>query len=155
MPSGAVPPAVGVVLSPSCQTGSAKTVLTPPPPAPPPNSLPSTASFQTVSLVITPPEAARLVPPQASACGLDAGKSTLLPPSVTPSLEPLSPDATQTVMPSAAAAWNAESKPVKACRVQLDSGPPQLIEMTEGLFTVSWIAVVIASRKPASVLGAK
>ena len=39
--------------------------------------------------------------------------------------------------------------------VQEDSGPPQLIEMTEGLFVVSWIAVVIASRKPASVLGAK
>jgi hypothetical protein len=55
----------------------------------------------------------------------------------------------------AAAAWNAESKAVMACCVQDDSGPPQLIEMTEGLFVVSWAAVVIASRKPASVFGAK
>ena len=58
-------------------------------------------------------------------------------------------------MPIVAAAWNAESNAVIACCVQDDSGPPQLIEMTDGLFVVSWIAVVIASRKPASVLGAK
>jgi len=32
-----------------------------------------------------------------------------LAPSLTPSLDPLSPDAAQTVMPIAAAAWNAES----------------------------------------------
>jgi hypothetical protein len=31
------------------------------------------------------------------------------------------------------------------CDVQLDSGPPQLIEITEGLLVVSWIAVLIAS----------
>jgi len=44
---------------------------------------------------------------------------------------------------------------VIACWVQDDSGPPQLIEMTDGLFVVSWIAEVIASRNPASVFGAK
>jgi hypothetical protein len=59
------------------------------------------------------------------------------------------------VTPIAAAVWNAESNAVIACCVQEDSGPPQLIETTEGLFVASWIAVVIASRKPASVLGAK
>ena len=58
-------------------------------------------------------------------------------------------------MPIVAAAWKAESNAVSDCGVQDDSGPPQLIEMTEGLFFLSWIAVVIASRKPASVLGAK
>ena len=45
-----------------------------------------------------------LVPPQASTLGLEAGKSTCACPSSTPSLEPLSPAATQTVTPSAAAA---------------------------------------------------
>jgi len=32
---------------------------------------------------------------------------------------------------------------------------PQEIETTDGLRTVSWIAVVIASRNPAVVFGAK
>ncbi len=44
---------------------------------------------------------------------------------------------------------------VIACAVHDDSGPPQLMEITEGLCVVSCTAVVIASRKPASVLGAK
>src|SRR5437899_12098936 len=35
------------------------------------------------------------------------------------------------------------------------SGAPQLIEITEGLRRASCVAVVIASRKPRSVLGAK
>ena len=39
--------------------------------------------------------------------------------------------------------------------VQADSGPPQLIEITDGRLTVSWTALLIASRKPRSVLGAK
>src|ERR1700722_10925257 len=100
-----------------------------------------------------PLAARRLVPPHASTCGLDAGKSTFRP--VPPSLDPLSPDATQTVMPASAAAWNAWSNAVMACCVHEDSGPPQLIEITEGLFLVSCIAVEMASKKPASVLGAK
>jgi hypothetical protein len=96
----------------------------------------------------------RLVPPQASACGLEAGKSTCSP-LATPSLEPLSPHAMHTVMPSKAAAWKASSIALMACAVQVDSAPPQLMEMTSGLFAVSCIAVVTASRKPASVFGAK
>src|ERR1700751_1048084 len=60
-----------------------------------------------------------------------------------------------TVTPMAAAAWNASSMEVIACCVQDDSGPPQLIEMTEGLFVLSCTAVVIAFRNPASVLSAK
>src|ERR1700733_368525 len=60
-----------------------------------------------------------------------------------------------TVMPMVAAAWNASSMAVIACAVQVDSGPPQLMEMTDGRLVVSWIAVVMASRKPASVLGLK
>ena len=35
------------------------------------------------------------------------------------------------------------------------SGPPQLMEMTEGLFTASWAALVIAWMNPWVVLGAK
>ena len=98
--------------------------------------------------------ASRWVPPQASACGLDAGKSTCDRPSVTPSFEPLSPDAQHTVTPSTAAAWKAWSNCVIACFVHCASGAPQLIEITDGA-RLSWTAVVIASRKPRSVFGAK
>ena len=76
-------------------------------------------------------------------------------PSVTPSVEPLSPAATVMVTPRAAADWQAASSAVMACAVQLDSGPPQLMEMTLGLLVVSWTAVVMASMKPWSVLGVK
>ena len=44
---------------------------------------------------------------------------------------------------------------VRDCEVQLDSGPPQLMEMIDGLFVWSCAAVVTASMKPASVFGAK
>jgi hypothetical protein len=53
------------------------------------------------------PDTVSLVPPQPSANGLDAGKSTCGLPSVTPSAEPLSPAAQQTVTPRLAAAWKA------------------------------------------------
>jgi len=66
--SGAVPPDDLVSCRPFCQAGSGKTVLTPPPVAP-------KLSFQTTSLKLLP-EGWRPVPPQASACGLEAGKST-------------------------------------------------------------------------------
>src|SRR5215470_17793447 len=121
---------------------------------PPPVAL-SVDSFQTTSLEILLPLAAIFVPPHPSANGLDAGKSTCAFPSPTPSPEPLSPDAQQTVTPRAAAVCKAWSNEFIACAVQLLSGPPQLIEMTEGLLVVSWIAFVTASRKPLSVLGAK
>lgn len=39
--------------------------------------------------------------------------------------------------------------------VHSDSAAPQLMDTTEGLRMLSWMAVVIASRKPWSVLGAK
>src|SRR5580658_1636360 len=77
-----------------CHDGSAKT-------SPPPESL------QAVSEEIAVPDAFRVVPPQPSACGLDAGKSACEEPSLCPSLEPLSPDATHTVTPIAAAAAQA------------------------------------------------
>src|SRR5579859_19389 len=143
-------PAVVVALRPAWKLGVAKTALTPPPPAPP-----FAPSFQTDSAEIAPPDASRLVPPQARTWGLEAGKSTWSAPSVTPSLEPLSPLATVTVTPITAAAWNAEPYELRDWAVHDDSGPPQLIEITEGLLTVSWAAVVMASRKPASVFGAK
>ena len=74
---------------------------------------------------------------------------------MTPSVEPLSPDATVMVTPSAAAVWQAASSAAIDCGVQLDSGPPQLIEITLGLFVVSCTAVVIASINPWSVFGVK
>ena len=72
-------------------------LLTPPPVAP---SL-LASSFQTTSLVMVVPLPMSVVPPQARTWGLEEGKSTLLP--VPPSVEPLSPAATVTEMPSAAA----------------------------------------------------
>src|SRR6516165_6277642 len=102
---------------------------------PPPVAL-SDDSFQTTSLEILPPLAVSLVPPQASAKGLDAANSTCAFPSPTPSPEPLSPDAQQTVTPRAAAVCKAWSNEFIACAVQLLSGPPQLMEMTEALLVV-------------------
>ena len=81
------------------------------------------------------PLPSRVVPPHASTCGLEAGKSTLLP--VAPSLEPLSPDAAQMLTPSRAASMAAVSKAVIACGVHSDSADPQLVEMTEGLLVAS------------------
>src|SRR5262249_12476533 len=130
-----------------CHDGGGKTSLIPPPLAPPP-------AFQTTSLERAPFFTLMRVPPQAPTCGLEAGKSRGERPSFSPSLDPLSPDAQQTVMPSIAAAWNAWSNCVVACAVHRASGAPQLIEIADGP-RLSWVAVVIASRKPRSVLGAK
>lgn len=77
-----------------CQVGRSKVLLMPPPVAPPPGP-----SFHAVSLVIWFPEPSRWVPPQPNAFGLEAGKSTWLNPSCSPSLDPLSPEAHQTVTP--------------------------------------------------------
>ena len=68
---------------------------------------------------------------------------------------PGSPAATVMVMPRAAADWQAASRALSACVVQVDSGPPQLMEITLGLLAVSWTAVEMASMKPWSVLGVK
>src|SRR3546814_90542 len=108
-----------------------------------------------VSLDGSPSEARRLVPPQASTYGLAAGKSTWLPPSATPSPAPLSPDAAHTVTPITAAAFNASLNARIACAVQEDSGPPQLIEITEGLFLSSCTAALMAPINPASLLSEK
>src|ERR1700730_15432778 len=121
---------------------------------PPPVAV-SADSFQTTSLEILLPLVASFVPPHPSAKGLDAGKSTCAIPSPTPSPEPLSPAAQQTVKARTSAVLNAWSNEFIACAVQLLSGPPQLMDMTDGLLVVSWIAIVIASRNPLSVFGAK
>ena len=133
--------------------GRANWSLTPPPPAP---SF-AAVSFQTTSEVIVPVDrsAMSLVPPQDSACGLEAGKSTWTWPSVTPSPLPLSPAATHTVMPSTAASAIAASIAVRPCAVQASSDWPQLIEMTTGA-GLACTASEIASTKPWSpLLGAK
>ena len=112
----------------ACQVGTAKVSLTPPPPAPPLG-----ASFHTVSDVIAPvADTASVVPPQASACGDDAGKSTCGCPSETPSEDPLSPAATQTVMPSAQASAIASSSAVRPCAVHESSDWPHEMEITTG-----------------------
>ena len=117
---------------------------------------PEPPSFHTVSELITPVPGLprRLVPPHASACGLDAGKSTWAPLPLCPSLLPLSPAATQTVTPSAAASAMAWSRAVRAWAVQASSDWPQLMLTTVGV-GVACTAVVTASTKPWSVLGAK
>ena len=129
------------------------TSLTPPPPAP---SL-FASSFHTTSEVIvyvlTSPTS--LVPPQASAYGLDAGKSQCTPVWLFgSSLLPLSPAATQTVVPSTAASEIAVSIAVLLCADHESSDPPQLIETTIGV-GVACTAWEIASMNPWSVLGAK
>src|SRR3954452_24773453 len=137
-------------LAVACQVGRGNAALTPPPVAL------FGPSFQTTSSPMPPPAASvTRVPPHASTNGLDAGKSTWPLRSPTPSSEPLSPAAAQTVTPIAAADWNAWSYVSMPCCVQVDSGTPQLIEMTDGRRTLSWIARVIALRNPSSVLGAK
>jgi hypothetical protein len=117
-----------------------KTALTPPP-------LP----FQAVS----PLGSSRVVPPQPVTKGLEAGKSTWFWPSLTPSLDPSSPDAAKTVTPSVDAsskAWLSASRPPAG---QSASEAPQLIETTPGLFCVSWMAALTQSRKPWSVFAPK
>src|SRR4051812_27054592 len=141
---------MGGTLAAFWYAGTAKKPLTPPPVA-----LVFAFSFHTTSSLIALPAALIRVPPQPSANGLEAGKSTCGLPSPTPSVEPLSPAAQHTVTPIAAAAWNAWSNCVIACAVQFDSAEPQLIEITDGLLTLSCTAVVIASRKPWLVFGAK
>ncbi len=44
---------------------------------------------------------------------------------------------------------------MRAWALHESSGPPQLIEITDGLLVVSCTAVVTASMNPWSVLGAK
>jgi hypothetical protein len=106
--------------------------------------------------VITPVTASprRLVPPQASACGLDAGKSVCGCPSVCASLLPLSPAAAVTVLPSAAASAMASSSAVRPCAVHASSDCPQLMLIAVGV-GLACTALVTASTKPWSVLGAK
>ena len=113
-------------------------------------------SFHTTSELITPVagSARSLVPPQASAYGLDAGKSTCGCPSPAASPLPLSPEATQTVMPSAAASAIAESMASRPCAVHESSDCPQLIEIAIGA-GVACAASEIASMKPLSLFGAK
>src|SRR5580658_10797892 len=115
----------------ACQAGNEKTELTPPPVAPPPDAW----SFQTTSDWRWPLLAVSAVPPQPRTCGLEAGKSTLLP--LSPSVEPSSPAATVIEMPSAAADWQVVSILLMAVCDQLDSGPPHEMEMTLGLLAAS------------------
>ena len=75
----------------------------------------------------------RLVPPQASAYGLDAGKSAWAFPSDTRSPLPLSPAAVVTVTPSAAASANAWSSAARAWPVQESSDWPQLMLTAVGV----------------------
>ena len=99
--------------------------------------------------------ASSLVPPQPSAYGLEAGKSTCCWPSLTPSVLPLSPAATHTVMPSAAASDMAAFIADSPCAVHESSDCPQLIEMAMGA-GLACAASEIASTKPWSPLfGAK
>ena len=70
------------------------------------------------------------------------------------SLDPLSPAATVTVAPSAAASEIASFMPLMDCADHELSGPPQEIETAIGV-GLALIASEIASMNPWSVLGAK
>src|SRR5262249_2766865 len=97
--------------------------------------------FQTTSDVIVVPLAVSEVPPQASAPGLAEGKSTCCLPPRPLSLDPVSPDAVQTVIPSKAAAARMLSICCRAFADQKSSDAPQLMEITEGFRMVSCTAV--------------
>src|SRR5215467_3891497 len=135
----------------ACQAGRPNVSLTPPPVAPP-----WAPSFQTVSADSAPVAVftRRLVPPQASACGLDAGKSAWDLPSLTRSPLPLSPAAAVTVTPSAAASASAWSSAARAWPVQESSDWPQLMLTAVGV-GFAYTAVETASTKPRSLFGAK
>ena len=95
-----------------------------------------------------------MVPPHASTFGLEDGKSAWSLPSVAPSVLPLSPAAAVTVTPSCTASANASFIAVRACAVHWSSLCPQLMLTATGR-GVACTASLTASRKPASVLGAK
>jgi hypothetical protein len=92
--------------------------------------------FHAVSLSMAPLAAMSRVPPTASTCGQDAGKSTWFLPSFMPLLEPLSPAAATTVMPIMPASRATSSKFSIDCGVQLTSALPQPMQITLGL--LSW-----------------
>src|SRR5579862_7609270 len=147
------PPALTGTPALACQLGTGNWAEPPPPPAPSFVAV----SFHTTSELTTPVEgsARSLVPPHPSACGLDAGKSQWTWPSLTASPLPLSPAATHTVIPIAAASAIAESIDCRPCAVQASSDSPQLIEIATGV-GVPPVAAAIASTKPWSPLfGAK
>ena len=95
------------------------------------------------------------MPPQPSANGLDAGKVDVRLAVADAVGRAVVARGAADRDAHAAAAWNAWSNCVIACAVQFDSAAPQLIEITDGLLTLSCTAVVIASRKPWFVFGAK
>ena len=117
-------------------------MLTPPPVEPPPAlvRLPG-ACHHTTSLL-----PATSVPPTASTFGLADGKSICAPPSLTWSPEPSSPDATQTVMPSSAAACRRRSTAVSATGEKppgASSARPQLTDSDAG----AGLAAITASSR--------
>src|SRR5215469_6290321 len=143
-PRPGVPAGLAGTPAVACHAGRGNVTLTPPPVAPPPAPW-----FHTFSDVMTPVDgcARRLVPPQASACGLEAGKSVCGLPSLAPSLLPLSPAAAVTVTPSAAPSAMAWSRAVIDCCVQELSAAPQLMLTAAGVGSAC-TAVVTASTNP-------
>ena len=90
-------------------------------------------SSQTTSSVIFVPETRSAVPPQPSAKGLEAGKSTAAWSGLLgSSREPLSPEAAQRVTPMEAASWRIWSICFVGGSVEF-SAEPQLDEITLGL----------------------
>src|SRR5580658_10053798 len=106
--------------SPFCQLGWGKMALTPPPvlpPLPPISALIPSPFFQTTSR-FRPLLLRMVVPPTDRTYGLEAGKLTWAYPSSTAPVEPSSPVATQTVMPSIAASCRVSLICDLACGVQ-------------------------------------
>src|SRR5260370_42548824 len=89
-------------------------------------------------------------PPQPVTPGSDAGYRTSAGCS-----DPLSPEETRIVTPSTGASVLMASLMLFIAEPHPLSSPAQLMDNTEGLFVVSWIAVVMASTHPCSSFGAK
>ena len=99
MLSALLAPFAPVVFKPDCHVGSAKKLLTPPPPAPP-----SEPSFQTDFTGNSGLTRFQARATTGERIRTRRREVDVIRPSVTPSLEPLSPEATQIVTPSVAAA---------------------------------------------------
>ena len=94
-------------------------------------------SFQTTSLAMLPLATRRLVPPHARPMRAGSREVDVIRPVTDAVAGPAVARRNADGDPQRGGAWSAWSKAVIACLVQDDSGPPQLMEMTEGLLLVS------------------
>src|ERR1700691_84967 len=134
--------------TPTCHGGRGKAVLMPPAVTP--------LSFHVISLKPEPETSPIVVPPTAVTHGSQAGKQTWARPSGSSALpiDPLSPDAANTVTPLPPASWKKELIVASCDALQSSSSQAQLMVITagDGWPAPGTMAVVIAEIHPVSVL---